>query len=339
MEEVDVGGSSERIRSELGLDTGSLASAVPVSSRSPRDVVRVKALRASNQVRALTARIRTMKNQQTFGLILGTTCLATIAMTQVGRPGDAAARDRQTPVAGQGNADSLLKVQQRLQQAVTTEMRAGAMKHDVSIDERAVMISLFGERGLVAGAPVSQMTGLDGQRKPNDPDSTTGSGGDQDKRAAGTTTDNQDVLGVIFLSRELAPSANSGQGATGRTPGASGGQSGTTGTTGGQSGSSGTQDPQNRDAAGQGTTTQDSTGSNQLMGFEVRRSQRGQGVELVDESGQVAMHVELLGGVNMSGTREASAPREGREGREGRGREAVSHCPPPRATPGSAGSR
>src|SRR5688572_27395005 len=105
--------------------------------------------------------IRTMKNHTTLGLLLGTTCLATIAMTQVSKPGDAPAQDRRAPVAGQENADSLASAQQKLQQAVTSEIRTGAMQHDVMIDEASVMISLIANHGIVAGAPAKQGTGLD----------------------------------------------------------------------------------------------------------------------------------------------------------------------------------
>jgi hypothetical protein len=230
-----------------------------------------------------------MKNTQTLGLLIGTTCLATIAMTQANRPGDAPAQERQPPVAGQQNADSLMMVQKRLQQAVTSEVRAGAMKHDVKIDEGAVMISLIGD-GLVAGAPASHGagTGLDSQRKPGEPTSTTGTPRDQSQPGATTTTTaSQNVLGVVLLSRSLAPTGGAGQpGATGRTPGAADGQPGA-------------------GAAGQS--------SNELVAFEVRRSQLGQNIELVDESGQVAVQVQLLGSANAARTREASAPREDRE--------------------------
>jgi hypothetical protein len=247
-----------------------------------------------------------MKNTQTLGLLIGTTCLATIAMTQASRPGDAPAQERQPPVAGQQNADSLMMVQKRLQQAVTSEVRAGAMKHDVKIDESAVMISLIGD-GIVAGAPASS-SGLDSQRKPGEPTSTTGTPRDQSQPGQSqpgttTTTATQNVMGVVLLSRSLAPAGGTGQpGATGRTPGAAGGEPG----------ADGAQNPQDR--AGQGTTAQGAAGSNELVAFEVRRSQLGQNIELVDQSGQVALQVQLLGAAHAAGrTREASAPREDRE--------------------------
>lgn len=255
-----------------------------------------------------------MKNTQTLGLLLGTTCLATIAMTQVTRPGDAPNQERQQPpVAGQQNADSLKMVQQRFQQAVTSEVRAGAMKHDVKIDESSVMISLIGD-GMVAGAPASNSTGsgVDAQKKPGEPTSTTGSatGTARDQSQPGTTTTaaaNQNVIGIVLLSRNLAPNGAAGQsGAAGRTPGAAGSQNS----------ADGAQEPQNggREAAGQGTTNQTAAGSNELMAFEVRRSQQGNNVELVDQNGQVALQVQLLGAANAAGrTREASAPREDRE--------------------------
>ncbi len=250
-----------------------------------------------------------MKNQKTLGLLVGTTCLATIAMTQVSRPGETPAQDRQPAVAGQNNADSLMMVQQRFQQAVTTELRSGAMKHDVKIEEGNVLISLLGTHGIIAGAPVKAGSGsaLDGQRKPGDPSTTTGTGREQDKArdAAGKTTQTEvnmdkQCLGVVLFSRALAPSgAGKAPGAAGNTPGAAGGQ-----------------DSQNREreAAGQGAT--DAAGPNELVTFEVRRSQQGQQVELVDQSGRVAMQVQLLGASNNNAagrTREASAPREDRE--------------------------
>jgi len=257
-----------------------------------------------------------MKNSKTLGLLVGTTCLATIAMTQVSRPGETPAQDRKPAVAGQNNTagqnnnDSLMMVQQRFQQAVTTELRSGAMKHDCKIDEGSVMISLLGEHGIVAGAPAKAGSGsaLDAQRKPGDTSTTTGTGREQDKARDGVGTKtqndgnmNQEVIGVVLFSRALAPSgAGKAPGAAGNTPGAVGGQ-----------------DSQNREreAAGQGAIATDAAGSNELVAYEVRRSQQGQQVELVDQSGRVAMQVQLLGGSNNAAgrTREASAPREDRE--------------------------
>lgn len=253
-----------------------------------------------------------MKKQQSLGLLLGTTCLATIAMTQVSRPGETPNQERQPPVAGQQNADSLKMVQQRFQQAVSSEVRSSAMKHNVKIDESAMMISLLGD-GMIAGAPSSDSSsskstgsGLDSQRKPGEPTSTTGTSRDQTQ--LGTTTSTENVIGIVLLSRNLAPMGAAGQqGATGRAPGASGSQADADG-----------QDPKTRDAVGQtpgqGTAGQAATGSNELVAFQVRSSQMGHNVELVGQNGQVALQVQLLGASNSANrTREASAPREDRE--------------------------
>lgn len=268
-----------------------------------------------------------MKNQKTLGLLLGTTCLATIAMAQVSRPGETPTQERQPATgqnaAGQNNVDSLLKVQQRLQQAVTTELRTGALKHDVTIDDSSVMISLLGDRGIVAGASAKagSAKGQDTQRKAGDTSTTTETGREQDnaRNPNGTATQtgantNQQVLGVVCFSRAIAPTgAGQTPGSTDRTPGSDASQGRTPGADSGQNAGAG-QDAKNRDreAAGQGAIVTDPAGSNELVAFEVRRSQQGQQVELVDESGRVAMQVQLLGAAR-GGAREASAPREARE--------------------------
>jgi len=232
-----------------------------------------------------------MKNLPTLGLVLGTTCLATLAFTQTSRPGDAPAQERRPTATGQDQSNSVQAAQRQLHQAVASEVQTCAAKHGVMVDNSNLMISLVGTSGVIAGVPMkgSSSSATDPARKGSDASATGRDQNPATPKGANSGAADQNVVGVILLSPALAPSG------AGVRPGA-------TDSTGGQR-------PQGADASGK-------QGSSDLVAYKVRRNQQGNGsVELVGDDGRVALQVQLLNTESdgMRRTREASSPRDVRE--------------------------
>ena len=185
---------------------------------------------------------------------LGVTGLTALAVAQ-DRDQDPARGARETTRAQDVDGRSIEEARQRFQEHVLQKIQTAARARQTLIDPRALTISLFGAKGMIAGAPVpfdlGEGAGRTGETQPGRP-------GEANRGAS-----KGEVVGILLATDALV-SADDVRTQPGRT---------------GQPGQG------NQPAHMRATT---------YKTFDLRLKEGSQQVELVDAAGQVVMTVPLL---------------------------------------------